>query len=523
MSKEHHGILKSSMGVVIANLLSRILGFFRIIFEANVLGGGVYKAAWVLAFTFANLFRRILGEGALGQALVPLLASTLEKSGPEASRRQLNAVFFWLSLLLAGVSVATALAALLIERFVSSEHAILACRLMPLLAPYIFLMCLVGVFSSILNTFRIFFLPALGAVFLNIFMIGCLLLAPYLKGDGAAVLEYLSYAVLISGVCELLMMIGLMKWKKIFPAFRWSDIHNFPAIKELLLLALPGILGASIYQISVVVDRLLASYLGAQAVAALEYSERLVYFPVGVFAVSVSSVLLAEMSRAIGRGDLDAMLAHLRLGLRHIYFLAFPVAVFMLVFRTEILQSLLLRGRFTESDLQETAFAMLFYSLGIPLFCSFKIIVNTFYSRKDMKTPFFVGIGVIVTNVILNLILMQYLRQGGIALATVISSLANNTALLIILRRKLGVPLQMKTVHLSIFRIAVVSIAAVGGGGLLYDYFLRGSFPGGILLLFVGAALCGVIYLALAFVCRCPELHELKGMFSGRHLIESPH
>ncbi len=505
------------MGVVLANFLSRVFGFLRIVFEANVLGGGVYKAAWVLAFTFANLFRRILGEGALGQALVPLLASTLEKSGPEASRRQLNAIFFWLSLLLAAVSVLTALGALLVERFVTSEHAILACRLMPLLSPYIFLMCLVGIFSSILNTFRIFFLPALGALFLNVFMIGCLVLVPYLTGNGQIILEWLSYAVLISGAFELLMMIGLMKWNKVLPPFRWQDIRNFPVIKELFQLALPGILGASIFQISMVIDRLLASFLGAQAVSALEYSERLVYFPVGVFAVSISSVFLAEMSRAIGRDDLDAMLAHLRLGLRHIYFMAIPAAAFMIIFRTEILQVLLLRGRFTESDLQETAFTLLFFSLGIPLFCSFKIIVNTFYSRKDMKTPFFVGASVIILNIILNIILMQYLRQGGIALATVISSLLNNAALLIILRRKLGISLQLKSVHISIIRITVVSVGAVGAG---YWLCLRQGFLHGFWALLAGLMLSGLFYLILAFILRCPELRELRGMFSKR-LIKS--
>ncbi|MDD2480287.1 MAG: lipid II flippase MurJ, partial [Victivallaceae bacterium] len=105
MSNSHRNILRSSMGVVAANLLSRILGFFRIILEAHVLGGGVYKAAWVLAFTVANIFRRILGEGALAQALIPMLSTTLEKEGVEASRRQLNAIFFWLSALLALISI----------------------------------------------------------------------------------------------------------------------------------------------------------------------------------------------------------------------------------------------------------------------------------------------------------------------------------------------------------------------------------------------------------------------------------
>lgn len=504
------------MGVVVANLLSRVLGFVRIILEANVLGGGVLKAAWVLAFTIANIFRRILGEGALAQALIPMISSTLEKSGPEASRRQLNAIFFWLGLLLAIISIFTALTAIILEKFVASEHAILACRLIPLLSPYIFLMCFVGIFSSILNTVRIFFLPALGALFLNVFMIAVMLIIPYCHGSDYDILRWLAYAVLIAGVTEFIMMLLLMKWYGILQTFHWQHIRNLPVVKELFALALPGIIGASAYQVSVIVDRFLASWLGAQAVSALEFSERLVYFPVGVFAVSISSVLLAEMSRAIGRGDLEGMLAQLRLGLRHIYFLSLPAAAFMIIFRTEIIQRLLYHGRFTESDLRETAFAMLFYSIGIPFFCSFKIIVNTFYSRKEMLTPVKVSIGVILMNIILNIILMQFLRQGGIALATVISSLTNNVVLLIILRRRMGHSLQMTKVSLSLLRSTLISFAAGGMTFLLYPYIVKYGYFGGVLPLIAGLTLFGAFFLVLSFICRCSELYELLAMFSRK-------
>ncbi len=513
---EHHRILKSSMGVVFANLLSRILGFLRIILEANALGGGTLKAGWVLAFTVANIFRRILGEGALAQALVPMISSTMEKSGPEVSKRQLNAIFFWLGLLLAIISIITAFTAIIVGEFVTSEHARLACRLIPLLSPYIFMMCLVGIFGSILNAVRVFFLPALGALFLNVFMIGVMLLIPYIHGSDYDILQWLSYAVLFSGIAEFIMMLALMKWNKILPKFRWQNVHNLPVIKELWRLALPGVLGASAYQISVIVDRVLASWLGAQAVSALEFSERLVYFPVGVFAVSISSVLLSEMSHAISKGDIEGMLAQLRLGLRHLYYLSLPTAAFMIIFRTEIIQRLLLHGRFTESDLKETAFAMLFYSLGIPFFCSFKIIVNTFYARKEMKTPVQVGLCAIALNIILNLILMQFLRQGGIALATVISSMANNAMLLLILKRRVGHSLRMSPVSFSMARSAVLSFSAAGLAYVIYPLVTKYSYFGGIFPLIAGATLFGLIFLIFSIICRCPELFELFGMFSRK-------
>ncbi|MFA6658858.1 MAG: murein biosynthesis integral membrane protein MurJ [Victivallaceae bacterium] len=524
MSPSYRNILRSSMGVLSANLLSRILGFFRIIIEANVLGGGVYKAGWVLAFTIANIFRRILGEGALAQALIPMLSSTLEKEGVEASRRQLNAIFFWLSALLALISIFTALIAMVLKSFVTSEHAVLACTLIPLLSPYILIMCLVGILSSVLNTFRIFFLPALGALFLNIFMIGGMLIIPYFGGSGVSLLENLAYAVLISGLIEFSLMLWLMKWKKILPKFRWENIRNRSAVTELGKLALPGIIGTSAYQVSVLVDRFLSSSLGAQAVSALEYSERLVYFPVGVVAVSISGVMLAEMSRSVGRGDFEGMLAQLRLGLRHISFMAVPVAAFMIVFRTEILEGLLLHGKFTRSDLDETAFAMLFYSLGIPFFCSFKIITNAFYSRKDMVTPVIIGICAIILNITLNLILMRYLRQGGIALATVAASLFNNFALLLILRRKLKRTLGMWPVNLALWRNLLTAFAAGYTVHWMFPFLADGLAAGGIFnsrmvnlaALLLGLGFCGALYLFFSWLLRCSEIPELLSIFSRK-------
>ncbi len=524
MSNSHRNILRSSMGVVAANLLSRILGFFRIILEAHVLGGGVYKAAWVLAFTVANIFRRILGEGALAQALIPMLSTTLEKEGVEASRRQLNAIFFWLSALLALISILTALIAVILSNFVTSEHAILACRLIPLLSPYILMMCLVGILSSILNTFRVFFLPALGALFLNLFMIGGMLIIPHFCDSTALVLKYLAYAVLVSGTIEFFMMLGLMKWKKILPEFHWRNIRNQKAIKELGKLALPGIIGSSAYQVSVIVDRLLSSSLGAQAVSALEYSERLVYFPVGVVAVSISGVMLAEMSRAIGRDDIEGMLAQLRLGLRHISFLAVPVTAFMIVFRIEILGGLLLHGKFTQNDLHETAFAMMFYSLGIPFFCSFKIITNAFYSRKDMMTPVIIGACAIILNIVLNLILMRYLRQGGIALATVVASLFNNLALLLILRKKLHCALGMFPVNLALWRnLLTAFVAAYTVRQLVPDLtthtVLIDTFAPKLLniaQLALSLASFGGLYLSFSFLMRSAEIPELLAIFSRK-------
>ena len=266
-----HGILKSSLGVSAATLLSRVLGLVRVMLEARVLGGDTVASAWGLAFAIPNTFRRMLGEGALGTALIPLVSETEAKKGPEQVRRELGVVFSVLSLILAAVVVLVTGIALGLYRatffesvrhampILSSERFQLMFLLLPLLMPYAFFICLVGAIGAVLNTRRIFVIPALGALLLNFFLIGGLY-AAFRRGLAGSeligFLEFLAILVLISGAVQLLLML-LLLWKVgRFPilsrrAFRESDI-----LKRLWQLVLPGMIGGAALQISFLVDRM---------------------------------------------------------------------------------------------------------------------------------------------------------------------------------------------------------------------------------------------------------------------------
>ena len=175
-SRRGHGILKSSLGVSLATLLSRLLGLVRVMLEARVLGGDAVASAWGLAFAIPNTFRRLLGEGALGTALIPLVSETDEKAGPEQVRRELGIVFSVLSLILALIVAvvaagATGLRELAAEEefarwfpVLASRRVQLALSILPLLMPYAFFICLIGAIGAVLNTRKIFVLPALGAL-----------------------------------------------------------------------------------------------------------------------------------------------------------------------------------------------------------------------------------------------------------------------------------------------------------------------------------------------------------------------
>ncbi len=502
MKESGKRILKSSSGVALATLFSRILGLFRVILEAGVLGGGALASAWQLAFMVPNMFRRFLGEGALGTAMVPLVSHALEKEGRDETRRQLGVIFLSLGVVLAVLIVIITGISILLRMWVEVDYGRLALELIPLLMPYAFFMCFVGVISSVLNSVKVFFLPALGALLLNIFIIACLLfVAPGLKDDYYSVLRALSYAVLFAGAVQLGLMLLLLNHHKMLPSGIKSFSKSFKVVKELSRLTLPGLIGASALQFSLLTDRLIAAFIGPNAVPALTYSDRIIYLPIAIFGLSLGSVLLPDMSRAAAKDDFEELFGQLRLALRSILYLCIPIAVFTVLFREPLLRLLYMRGAFTAVSLRETAWAMLFYGCGIPFFAMTKIIVPAFYARKDMTTPLKVSVFCIIVNLILSLSLMFWLRQGGIALATVISSLLNNILLLRVLHTKFTFyDLRLRSLLPELLRGIVISGILTVSLLSFYPFLLNrlqiSWLPADLLpLMLTGSGFCGLYFI----------------------------
>lgn len=528
------GILRSSFGVSLATLLSRVLGLVRVMFEARVLGGGSVASAWFLAFAIPNLFRRLLGEGALGTALIPVVSQIERDHGSEQVRRDLAVVFSALSLVLAAVVIVVSGAAWLLRRLfepggalaeqfpvLGSERIQLALWLLPLLMPYAFFICLIGVVGAVLNTRRVFVLPALGALLLNLFLIGGLA-AAFLRGVEPAhlpeFLPVLAVLVLLSGMIQLLLMLFLLHRQGRFPLLSRKSFRNTGVLKQLWTLVLPNMLSGAALQVSFLVDRSLAICLGPQAVPALTNVDRLVDLPIGIFAIALSSVLMVNMSHSAARGDQTEIAESLIFSLRHVYFICIPMAALMVGFWEPMIRLLCLGGNYTESDLEATRFVAIFYGAGIPAFCAIKMLLPVFYARRKMLIPLYSSLTAIVVNLVLNLILMWHLRQGGIALATVLSSMLNNFILYRCLRRE-GFDLQPGVLGRTFLRSLVLAAATAGVLHLLYPCWRTaltfrgvGELPAFLLLLL----LFGGLYLGGSLLCRAPEVRELFSLLRRR-------
>lgn len=457
--KQKEGIFRSSRNLAISTLVCRILGFLREMFMASTLGGGLRMSAWVLAITLPNLFRRILGEGALGTALIPMMVHSMGNEDRQRVRERFSTIFLYLTVLLGAITVLVTIPAMIAVPLLEEGLWKTAAKLTPLLMPYSIFICAVGILTSYANSLRVYFLPSLAAILQNVIMIGALLLIRFgISGDFDP-LSFLSFAVLISGVLELLLMFWIVKRENMMIILNRMIPKDLETIKSILKLALPGIGGASALQISLIVDRTVAGWIGDYAPASLYFSERLVYLPIGIFAFAFGTVSVSEMARAAVKKDFADMIGMMMFSLRNLLYVTVPITIFMFLFREDLITLLFMRGRFGAEAVRHTAYAMSFYTLGIPLFAAYKVIVAGFTARKDMVTPLIVTCITVSLNIVLNLILMFPLRQGGIALATVISSLTGNLILTSVLIRAFG----KESFAFRAFFLLLLKLAFAGG------------------------------------------------------------
>lgn len=518
MSKEGK-LLKNSAGVSLATLASRITGLVRVKLEAMALGGGSTATIWAITLMLPNLSRRLLGEGALGTALTPVVAENERAYGIETVRLQLAQILCLLGAVLALIVIIISGGAYFLgswaekfgSEFLKSDRVLGVCELLPLIMPYAFFICLTGVIGAVLNYSGIFVRPALTALLFNFCMIGGLLAGVFFDLSPVKLLTLLALLTPAAGAVQLVLMLWMLRCCGRFPRFCRRAFESLAFVKKVVKLAVPGILSYGVLQFSFLLDRTFALYLGDQAVPALSYVDRIIDLPIGLFAVSLGSVLMASMTHAAADNDRQAMSDQLNFSLRHVWFIGAPMAAAVMFFHPEIISVICLGGKYTRSDLDAARMVAVFYGMGIPFFCSLKVLLPAFYSRKDMKRPLKVSCIAFFVNLICNLLLMFPLQQGGIALATVISSMVNNTLLLLYLYRD-GLKVKRHTLFCVVRSVIIAGISAFAVW-LILPYLQKlllvpSQFLSDLLILVAVGMLFGIFFALLAFICRSPELRE---------------
>ncbi len=432
---------RSAGGIGLATLASRILGYLRDMLIASHFGTGIYAAVFIAAFRIPNLFRRLLGEGALSASFIPVFTDYLTKRGKEDAWRLAIVVFNLLAITLAGLTLLGSLGAplwakLIVRGFPLEEKEMVA-RILRILFPYVFLIGIAALFGSILNSLKHFAAPALFPAILNLSMITALLL--YVKPESEEGIRTLALAVLVGGLGQLLIQVPVLIRKGM--PFKLRFLFKHPAVNRIILHMGPAVVGVAVYQINILVDTICGSYksiVGEGAIPSLYFGARVMQLPLAIFATAMATAVFPTMAGQVSRERMEELKGTLLFALRSVFFLIVPASVGLMVLRRQIISLLFGWGAFDLASTESTATALLYYSIGLFAYAGVLIASRVFYSIQDMKTPVKIGCVAMVLNIILNLVLMHPLRLGGLALATSVSALINLILLLYVLSRRIG-------------------------------------------------------------------------------------
>ena len=506
-------------GVVgLATLLSRIFGFIRDVVIAWFFGAGLSSDAFFVAFRIPNLLRRLFAEGSLSIAFIPVFTQYLANFGKDEAFKFARSALRLLSILLVIITVAGILSSPIIIRIIAPGFTGSTCKfsmtvnLTRIMFPYIFFISLVAFCMGILNSLGHFAAPALAPVLLNLAMIGSVfIISPRMNNPVTG----LAIGVLIGGILQLALQIPFLI-KKGFFFWQKTKIYH-PGLKKMGVLMLPAILGAAVYQINILVGTLLASLLPEGSVSYLYYADRLVQFPLGIFAIATATAVLPSLSRQAAANDLAAVKNTFSHAMRLVFFITLPSMIGLIVLREPIVALLFKRGAFNSETTRLTAQALLYYSVGLWAFSSVRVVVSAFYALQDTKTPVKMAVISIIANIILGIILMKPMGHGGLALSTSLASMLNFCLLLRALKLKIG-KFEGESIAASVCKSIACSVlmGTVVWGMAIFIIPSGHTAVFGLLFGLTGSILTGlVVYSLFSFLLNSRELKTALAVISG--------
>jgi putative peptidoglycan lipid II flippase len=519
-------VIRSAGVVGSFTLLSRGLGMVRDIIIAYHFGTSLLASAFFVAFTIPNLFRRLFGEGALSAAFIPVLIETRTKDGDKAAWNLAAKVVTMAGAVLSAIAI---LGVLLFSVGLHipgvSDKWLTTFALSRVMFPYVLFICIAALSMAVLNSYKHFSTSAFAPCLLNLILIVAMLgIFPLIGDEPFGHANVLAWAVLLAGVAQV--AIQLPALKRFGCEFKFSSRRNDPRVRQMLMLMGPAALGMAVTQLNVLVDRMLALWIGDWAPAALFYSERMIYFPLGVIATALGTVLLPTFSTHAAEKNDGAMQETITHALRHLIYIMIPAALGLLALAPFILETIFeWGGSFGDNSTLLSARALRFYAPGLIVFSAAKVFVPAFYAMQDTRTPVRIGIYIVLLNLALNitfiLTLPLYWKHAGMAFSTVIAEAIGMTVLGIILTRRIK-NLQWIAIGKSFARCLLCALLMAIAAWFVAQCslpMLENLLPSKIAQIISVALAVGtgtIIYFSLTLLLRSPELNEIRSAIRKR-------
>jgi putative peptidoglycan lipid II flippase len=535
-------MLKSTGAMGAATLTSRVLGMVREMVYSHFMGDGPVASAFKLAFQIPNLFRRLLGEGALSAAFIPIFKEQEKTAGEPAMWRAANAVISGLLAASAVIIVVVVLGLTVLLAVSQTSMAsplaldaagltqpsgwgwrpsfepttLLMFRLLRLMFPYMVLVCLAAVFMGMLNARGYFFIPAMSATTLNVVMIASVLVVAPHVGDSLETQIYaLAAGVLVAGIAQA----GFQYPALQRDGYRWQWVNPWghELVRQVVRKMVPGMLGVAAFQINILVTYALGFWVDKTIVASFDYAVRLMELPQGVFGISLATYLLPTLSGLAAEKKYPEFRSQLVEGLGFLMFANLAASILLTLLAEPIIRLIFEHGKFDLTSTYRAALALKFLAPGLVLFSVVNVLARAFYALGDTRTPMLISVICLSLNLVFVFWLISPLRQAGLGFANTLSAAFNVWLLIHALRRKL--PKLDFTLLLSPLKCMLISGLLTGGVAWLslrlwVRWIGHGHLAARLGEVFVPLVLAALVYAAMCLWLRVPQAVKLWGLFA---------
>lgn len=494
-------------------ILSRLIGYVRDMVIYAQFGQNKFTDAYNAAFSIPDFLYYLLVGGALSAAFIPVFSSYIATKKEEDGWYVASTIFnIVIILMLAGITIGNIFAPALIHLLVpgfTPENIDLTVKMTRIMFFQTFFMALNGISMGILNSYHNFLAPAVGSVMYNlgIIVVG-LILSPYLGIMGFAIGVVAGAAFNFAVQFPALFKLGL----RYHPVI---DLKH-PGVRKIGALVIPVLIGLSVTQFNLFVNQNLGSHLPEGMISALRAAQRIMQLPIGVFAVAIAVAIFPTLTGHAARNEKEDFRKSMSLGVRTIIFVTLPAAIGLMALKTPVVRLLFQQGRFTVEDTEATAYALLFYCLGLFAYSAIQLLNRVFYSLQDTRTPVTVGIFTIVVNIALNFLLIGPLGHGGLAFAYSLAGIVNMVGLLYILRKKIG-SIDGKKMLVSFGQTLgislVMGLATYESAHLLEHLVNTGSKLGQILQVGISIGIGVLVFSGLVLLLKMEEGQLAKTLF----------
>ncbi|MFW5816073.1 MAG: murein biosynthesis integral membrane protein MurJ [Wenzhouxiangella sp.] len=421
-------LLRSTFNFGAMTLVSRILGFARDVVLARGFGASAATDAFFVAFKIPNFLRRLFAEGSFSLAFVPVLAEYRARGNQAELKSLIDATagtLLAVLLVITGLGVAAApwVVRVFAPGFAAEpEQLALAAEMLQVTFPYLLFIAMTALAGGILNTLGRFALPALTPALLNVsIIVAALAFSRYFSEPVKA----LAWGVLVAGVLQLAVQLPVLARHGVLPRPRLGFAH--PGVRRILRLMVPTLFGSSVAQINLLLDVLIASLLISGSLSWLYYADRLMEFPLGLFGVALSTVILPSLAGLHARERVGEFRATLDWAVLLGLVIGLPAACGLAVLAEAVNVTLFHYGAFEMTDVRMAAMALTVYCLGLPAFIGVKTLAPAYFARQDTRTPVRIAITALAANMVLNIVFvlaLTYHLAGGDFSAGLLPTLA---------------------------------------------------------------------------------------------------